>query len=84
MNKAKCDLHQLIRKTTGPLDFKQFFPIFRDCILGLTFIHSKSVAHRDIKPQNIMMIHENKYVIADYGEGTNLSYECQYIKEVKF
>ena len=28
-----------------------------------------SIAHRDIKPGNIMQLNGNKYCIADYGEG---------------
>ena len=37
------------------MDFKTFFPIFRDCILGLSYIHSMNIAHRDIKPENIIL-----------------------------
>ncbi len=33
-----------------------------------------TIAYRDIKLGNIMQLNENKYVIADYGEGESLSY----------
>ena len=39
-----------------------------------------SIAHRDIKPGNIMKLNLNKYVLADYGEGENLSYEKSFSK----
>ncbi len=63
---------------------KSFFPIFRDCILGLTFIHNKSIAHRDIKPDNIMKINDNSYKLADYGEGINLSFNQKNFKSADF
>ncbi len=52
----------------------EFFPIFRDSIMGLTFMHLNNIAHRDIKPGNIMLMSDNRYVIVDYGEGINLTY----------
>ena len=36
-------------------------------IMGLEYIHSKSVIHRDIKPENLVL-DENGYVrITDFG-----------------
>ena len=69
MEKGQCDLIKVTREANGPLDFKRFFPIFRDCILGLSYIHSKNIAHRDIKLGNILKINEYSYKLADYGEG---------------
>ncbi len=34
-----------------------------------------AISHCDIKPANIMKLHNNKYALGDYGEGMNLSYE---------
>ena len=66
------------------MSFKKFFPIFKECIMGLCLIHSKAVAHRDIKPQNIMKMNDNHYVLADYGEGRNLAFEGEYTEETRF
>ena len=60
------------------MSFRKFYPIFRDSIKGLTFLHSRSIVHRDIKPANIMCLNDDEYVLADYGEGKNLSHECLY------
>lgn len=55
------------------LEKKKFFNetdiqrIMRDCIIGLDFIHSKNVIHRDIKPQNIMLDANGKACFADFG-----------------
>ena len=51
------------------MSFDRFFPIFKDSILGLVFMHINNIAHRDIKPGNIMKMSKNRYCIADYGEG---------------
>ncbi len=61
--------------------FFEFFPIFRDSILGLIFMHINNIAHRDIKPANIMKMEDNRYLIVDYGEGINLTYQEQYSNE---
>jgi len=68
MEKGECDLEKystILGKDA--LEFKKFFPIFRDCIIGLCYIHNKCIAHRDIKPSNIIKINDNSYKIADYG-----------------
>ena len=56
------------------MNFTSYFPIFRDSILGLVFMHINNIAHRDIKPGNIMKMSNNRYCMADYGEGVNLTY----------
>ena len=63
------------------MDYKTFFPVFRDCILGLSFIHKKSIIHRDIKAANVLKLNDNAYVYDDFGEGLNLSYECKYLND---
>ena len=36
-------------------------------------MHKNNIVHRDIKPQNILKVNSNEYVISDYGEGINLN-----------
>lgn len=47
-------------------------------------MHTKPIAHRDIKPQNILKQSDNYYVLSDYGEGINLNYHENYLEKVDF
>ncbi len=81
MEQGKADLSKMIEKSPT---FFEFFSIFRDSILGLVFMHINNIAHRDIKPGNIMKMSNKRYVIVDYGEGVNLTYQEQYQKRDDF
>ena len=72
MELAEMDLDTLVKQKH--MDFKEFFPVFRDSILGLTYMHMNKICHRDIKPDNIMKMGENTFVLADYGNGSNLNF----------
>ena len=79
MDLAENDLNKIIWKNKHqPMTIKEFFPIFRDTILGLVYMHSNAIAHRDIKPGNILLTKSGKFVIVDYGEGINLAGEESY------
>ena len=68
MNKAETDVGKLLKN--GPIqNFSEFLPIFKDCTLGVVYMNSHAIAHRDIKPGNIMKLKSNQYVFRDYGEG---------------
>ena len=84
MELGYCDLKDVYEERKRPMPLEGFFPIFRDCILGLAYIHNKCIGHRDIKPDNIMKISNNQYKIADYGEGINLSFNSKTFDSVQF
>ena len=42
--------------------------LLKQIIKGFLFLQDKNIAHRDIKPQNILLFPNNIYKIADFGE----------------
>lgn len=66
------NLYQLIKKKeVNPLLAKIYaYQIFR----GLNYLNMLSIAHRDIKPQNILVDKtKHKLVISDFGSAKQLS-----------
>ena len=46
--------------------------MFRDAVFGITFLHGHFMAHRDIKPNNIMKLKTDDWRLLDYGIGENI------------
>ncbi|BFZ59941.1 hypothetical protein YB2330_000963 [Saitoella coloradoensis] len=40
---------------------------FRDLILGMEYLHAHNIVHRDIKPDNLLLTHDNILKIVDFG-----------------
>jgi len=52
------------------LDEKVCRTFFRQIVNGLEALHNKNIAHRDIKPQNILMTKNFECKLADIGSGS--------------
>ena len=76
------NLHQVVKKKMlNPILIKLYmFQILK----GLNYLATLSIAHRDIKPQNILVdLNTSKAIICDFGSAKqlvpgepNLSYIC--------
>jgi hypothetical protein len=60
----------------GPLPTEQAVALFRDVAIGLVHAHDKGVLHCDLKPANILLDHDLRPRIADFGQ-SRLSHEQQ-------
>ena len=47
---------------------KELVNIAKQIISALAFLQKNNIAHRDIKPQNILIFEKNIYKVADFGE----------------
>lgn len=54
-------------KQKGRLDHKKFIYYSKQILEALSFCHSKKIAHRDIKPDNIFLDKHDRIKLADFG-----------------
>ena len=71
MELAKSDWNQEIKNRFLAKKYykeKEIIVILKQIIKGFLFLQDKNIAHRDIKPQNILIFPNNLFKIADFGE----------------
>ena len=79
MELAKSDWNKEIKKRFLAKKYykeKEIINLLKQIIQGFLFLQDKNIAHRDIKPQNILLFPNNIYKIADFGE-------AKFIKNIK-
>lgn len=52
-------------------------PITHDILSALSFLHQRSIFHRDVKPENMLMATNDRIVLTDFGIATLVSDEEQ-------
>lgn len=57
--------HQLMDR--GSFGEKEIAQIVYEVAGGLSYLHSKDIVHQDIKPDNILIDDDNKYLLTDFG-----------------
>ncbi|EDW63206.2 calcium/calmodulin-dependent protein kinase kinase 1 isoform X1 [Drosophila virilis] len=53
--------------TEKPLSEKRAWSVFRDCLLGLEYLHYQKIIHADLKPGNLLLTECGHVKIADLG-----------------
>ncbi|MCI8909245.1 MAG: Stk1 family PASTA domain-containing Ser/Thr kinase [Oscillibacter sp.] len=51
----------------GQLNWRETLHFITQIIRGLSHAHSRGIVHRDIKPQNIMVLRDGSVKVADFG-----------------
>jgi serine/threonine-protein kinase len=58
-------LRRMLRR--GPLSARAALVVFKDSLLGLAAAHSRRVAHRDVKPDNVLIDANGWCTLTDFG-----------------
>jgi hypothetical protein len=64
-----CSLQQAI-KADGPLEPRRTAHIGLEVLAGLDAAHRAGVRHRDVKPANVLLAHDGRVVLTDFGIAT--------------
>jgi len=56
----------------GPLSEVQAAPVLRDVLAALAHVHAAGVVHRDVKPENVLLMADGRAVLADFGVATRV------------
>ena len=69
--KASGDLIDYIDSDDNKLEFLDRNMMANDIVDGIRFLHNVDVLHKDIKPDNILVVHESKHkikcIVSDFG-----------------
>ncbi|MFV0353167.1 MAG: Stk1 family PASTA domain-containing Ser/Thr kinase [Oscillospiraceae bacterium] len=60
-------LKEYIEQRSEPLTYKETVHFISQVLLALQHAHDKGIVHRDIKPQNIMLLEDGKVKVMDFG-----------------
>ncbi|MBQ9165539.1 MAG: Stk1 family PASTA domain-containing Ser/Thr kinase, partial [Oscillospiraceae bacterium] len=60
-------LKEYMEKRGGPLDWREAVHFMTQIMQALRHAHGRGIVHRDIKPQNIMVLRDGSVKVADFG-----------------
>ena len=70
-------------KKEGKLKEKEARSIFEKILSGLKAIHTIGIAHRDVKPDNILITKEGKVKLIDFGTVTDIDTKSREITQIQ-
>eukprot|EP00440_Ansanella_granifera_P013887 gb/GFBE01015088.1/.p1 GENE.gb/GFBE01015088.1/~~gb/GFBE01015088.1/.p1 ORF type:complete len:648 (+),score=105.36 gb/GFBE01015088.1/:1-1944(+) len=66
------DLYERVMKGRRMFQ-RDAMPYLKDVLEALTFLHGRSIFHRDVKPENLLVARNDHLVLADFGVATLLA-----------
>ncbi|MCH4192078.1 MAG: serine/threonine protein kinase [Butyrivibrio sp.] len=66
-------LAQIMRESGGKLESEKVFQLMRPVIRSMAEIHDKGIIHKDISPDNIMILEDNRVKLIDFGAAAKTS-----------
>ena len=60
-------LKQYMQRKGGPLSWKEALHFITQIMKALSHAHGRGIIHRDIKPQNIMVLRDGSIKVTDFG-----------------
>lgn len=77
------DLQSYVDDNPGKISEKMFSVFFYDIAEAMRFIHSKNIVHRDLKPENVLVLSEERCVLADFSVSATLESPDQKFNDSK-
>ena len=66
------DLQSYVDDNSEKITEKMLSVFFFDIAEAMRFIHSKNIVHRDLKPENVLVLSEERCVLADFSVSATL------------
>jgi serine/threonine protein kinase len=61
-------LQNMIESSQGKMPEQKVVTLAAQIVLGLEYLHSQGIAHRDLKPDNVLIDEKGIIKICDFGE----------------
>jgi serine/threonine protein kinase/DNA-binding beta-propeller fold protein YncE len=68
-------LRKYIKTRGGKITAGEMYSVLRQVGEALTFAHSMNVVHRDVKPDNVFILHDGQVKLTDFGIARAAEYE---------